>query len=572
MRAELPQRKYAPQPRNTVLRSRLRSGARVEKAILDTGSRSGATRGAERTRSTGCGRLEYLTPEAPSSDSIEVAGSGDGRLGLAAAVKAAIVCLRSKPECRVRSVAMAAAVVVGVVFAWYLAIEFGDAWRLARPSSSTTKTAGPTTTVMPSTSATPVTTTATTSPVGPTTTARAAATTTPATVATSTAVLGAGPCGPANALAAIGDTERATRAYQVVLQEDPDSACATAGLVALNSAAKPTPPDPCKVGEALREAGANAEAKAVLVEAVKKNDTPCAAAQLERTTAPGVAERATNVVADVGKVLGLLALLAIVRFVVRTPFDDKRWDALVRIRRPTLVFDTLKDPPADPKPAGALTALTAAAYHHIDHQPGTEAATVTPALDLVDAHRELSSILELDKVFSQLAGAAALLKVAERLAGTPRLTVSGQLHPAGSAGPGITIRLSDQAKLVHVDTARLPPLPSGKPATEESFTDLAVFAAAWTRHQADKYFKQEQLTLTTHDSVSYAWLVTGQAAAVRGDHATALALYRLALDADPNHLRSLIQHAIALTGSDADYEVVSQAITQVLEILEAILD
>ena len=189
---------------------------------------------------------------------------------------------------------------------------------------------------------------------------------------------------------------------------------------------------------------------------------------------------------------------------------------------------------------------------------------------LVDAHLELSSLAtDLEKIVPQLAPATTLVRFAERLVASPQLNVSGQLHAAGRSGPGLTIRMADRGGVIGIDTVRTAAVPPGTTVTEDSFNDLGSLAGAWTRHQSARYLEQDAETMTTSSSLSFAWLVTGQAYSSRGDSAAAIHCYRQAVEADGRHLRARTQLALAIAETDAQYETIVHALTEALEALKA---
>ena len=374
----------------------------------------------------------------------------------------------------------------------------------------------------------------------------------------------------ANALAAAGETARAELAYQSVLELNPLSECAAAGLLALGAKEQPpapTPPDPCKVAIQLDGADATEEAKKVLVESVKTGTSDCAAVKLDEISRPDTSERAAAAAAALATFAPLAALIALVAVMILTLVNEDRWLRLRRLWAPSLVFSAFADPCTDPKPGDAVTALTAAAWSQDLRISGAE-----PDLSLVDAHFELASVADdLAKIDPRLSPLGGLTRLIDRLSRTPRLTVSGQLHAAGSRGPGVTLRMDDRGVVVGADTLTSTPVPSGTPVIEEHFGDLGMASAAWVQHSAGKSVGSGTGSRTTESSTSYAYLMAGQESAKKGDFEAALNYYERSLEADPEHVRALVARALAFASTDASFETISAVLVAALESTTAAL-
>ncbi len=291
------------------------------------------------------------------------------------------------------------------------------------------------------------------------------------------------------------------------------------------------PPTPCSIAVELDDAGADAEAKAVIIADAKEHGLGDCAETLKGLTAEPWPKKLEDWVGDyivpILKVLGAVIGLTLVVCAWR------------RGRRPSLIFKEFGDPEGNAKPATAFKASIASLFSSGDI--GVEDLPIA-SISQVDQNLDLAGLTkQLDALAPELSKVSALIGLIEAVVPARRYEISGQLQTNPERGAGVTLVATRKGSVFASDTLWLG-TPASEAAKADPYATLALAAAAWARYAVAGTTTNRAKLLTT--PTSYAWLCVGLAAQGESRYVEAKRLFDRSLDAHPKNFRAVAARAL----------------------------
>lgn len=391
-------------------------------------------------------------------------------------------------------------------------------------------------------------------------------------------------CAGAQASLAEGHLDQAKSQYLDVLNADPSSRCATAGLIQV-SKSEHSEKRLCAQGDRLKEAGKTNEAEARYAKALGENvDSVCAKEGLKPAESDDgfwngvgdVVDYAPKVPKALGAIFGILlaafAVLGLARAV---------W---VRWRRASLVVKPFADGAAEPKVGAGVAALLEQKLIALRRREpvgdGYDLDFVVADVELLATEEKLGDAIGTMSEVSQLQLVIALLELVDRLIPTRRLSVGGELLPAGDHGPGLALALYKRNGVRargalwqgQIDDLIAPPtaavrreVPNSQ--SPSSYYQLATPASWWVQYEAARALYPEVGRLTS-SARSFSLLGTGLACQREGKLFEAAEAYARALRFDPENAGALMNLANVLARIAGRYLEAIILLVQAREVLE----
>lgn len=313
------------------------------------------------------------------------------------------------------------------------------------------------------------------------------------------ATAAATPCGGADALASAGESSPAKAVYSRLLLKNPQQACATQGLEALNKKSWST-----NVRDWL------GQVTAIL-----------ALAALGFTIA----------FAAVGALFAALTYLRPVRNWMR------RRRILRKLFRPRLAISIFDDGGAPAALGGGVTVLI---REQLAELSGQQDADPNYTLDRLTATEDVAAVVgKLGDVAPQFKSLSAVLTVIPQLARLPRYTLNGALQAAGQMGGGITAILDEQHAASEGST-----LWSRASTTDAgTYHALAAGTAGWADYTI-RGREQVPVTRFTGSADSFGHLRSGLQLEEDGRLGEARTAYVSAVRADATNVAALLNLAV----------------------------
>ncbi len=316
------------------------------------------------------------------------------------------------------------------------------------------------------------------------------------------------------------------------------------GLGVLGSACAPpvlaTQGSPCVLPEALQIAGDRSAAHAAYLKVLTADPASrCAKLGIEKTDPKTSFWTSVGQVAEnTGKSLALLVLLALVlvalallwlNFQTRVPWLRDRWPAK-KIRRPTLQIANFND--------GALTDRLGPPIAGLIRGKVNWRRKDRYGPNLVSGQAGIASTLEsLGDISSETKGAVAVVKLLTATLPRRRFVLGGEIQPAGSQGPGISLELKIEDGYDSLVTFWASPLGLSGVDSPAVYQHLAIVAAAWVDHRTVN--AMDGGNLLTADPQSWALFSSGVEWQRQGEYRIARELYEQALISDGDNVGAL---------------------------------
>jgi tetratricopeptide (TPR) repeat protein len=371
-------------------------------------------------------------------------------------------------------------------------------------------------------------------------------------------------CAEGNALLGLGRVSAAEEAYLKELASPDTTGCAKTGLKRIAK------DHPCAVASAIKETGETSEARTAYLEFLKaKPSSDCAKTGVTDTSDSSLWEDLATTSADVVKavgfaalVIGGLAALLLILVNVQARIPGLRSLPPARgIRQPTVSVDSLDDSGLKDIKLGVGT--SALLRTRIERGSGGQ------GLKLVSGEQttEQTWIDRVAGIGDQAKLAAAVVSALAALLPRRRVKVAGELQPAGSSGPGITLAL--HRRLAIKGTAALWAVEFGLPTTDQDLVEttrrLVVPAAAWISHSVTTETDGE--TIGAQDPMSWALFKTGVEWHRDGDLLRARGLYEEAKTRDARNYGARANLALIEAGL-GNYAIAIPLLQEALMILE----
>lgn len=397
---------------------------------------------------------------------------------------------------------------------------------------------------------------------------------------------GAAPCGPPNSLLREGRLEKAQAQYLAVLSADPSAGCAVGGLNRV-TAAEEAERRLCAEGAELAAAGQAEAATARYERALAKNvGSECAKKGLAPPQDESIWDEVVDALGDaiaylpkIPPALGGLFTILLIAFavvalalVLRTrlrnslvvkPFADKAVKSSVGAAVAGLVGDR-------------LAALGRRAERSHD---GLDLDFVVADLELMAEDEDLAAAVGSMAEVPQLTLAIALLEFGDRFLPTNRLSVGGELLPAGPKGPGLSLVLyrrngvRARGTLWHEEVRDWLPAAIGEEegAVEDDdpspYYALAKPAAWWVQYEAARNI-DAGAGMVTSSARSFALMGAAIALERDDDPTAALRAYLQALAVDPDNVAALNNLANLVARLTGLYAIAIVLLERALEALE----
>jgi tetratricopeptide (TPR) repeat protein len=295
----------------------------------------------------------------------------------------------------------------------------------------------------------------------------------------------------------------------------------------------------CTYAAALKKVGERQSAHAAYLKVlIADPSSRCASLGASQTAAStsvwtwfgGAATNAGKAVAATALALLVLAIVVLLwlQLQTRTPWLRDRRPAS-SIRRPTLQVASLDD-----------TALT-------EHLGPSVAGLIRGrvswrrdrfGVNLVSGQAGVATALsDLGDISGETKAAVAVVNFLTALLPRRRFVLAGELQPAGTEGPGISLELSRQTGFEALITFWAGPLGVGRAAAADVYRSLAVASAAWVDHWMAKTIGGDDLL--THDPQSWSFFRCGVDAQRLGDEERARVLYDQALVMDGTNVGAM---------------------------------
>ena len=383
----------------------------------------------------------------------------------------------------------------------------------------------------------------------------------------------ASPCETAATLADTGRLGAAEEKYAKALEDKETEACAAAGLRQLDEAKSP-PLDkatsPCATAEALEKAGRDTQAQAAYEKVLESR--PGSECAKKGVKAPeehfwdDPSGAADDLLAWLGLIavgLGLGGAIVALLLVPMTRIPGlRRLPPASRIRAVRLGIDSFEDN-SDPSQGPTLAALARTKME--------SAGEGNSHMRMVDSRAAAEETIwsKLGAINDQTKGVSVAIEAISVLYPRRRFEATGVLQTDSGRGPGLSLSVRKKQSIVGATTLwaqtfGLEP-GEGDSGKVDRLQKLAVPAAAWISHVS--LTGAGETPGGSKDPISWALFKAGKEWELDGNNEKATALYKAAIELDPNTWGAFAQLG-KLASDKREYAEAERLLRKALDLLE----